>query len=140
MICTTFRSDFHDGRKNQTKQSTLISSFDALSKWDDPHIRIPIKVDLMKEKKWHFSFYSNRKSCASESPIKVDLNSKETSHVFQGYFIRKVGTLSKNVYFSLSAWVVIITQSKIIAMLPTYLPFKKKNFAQLLLFGRNVSD
>ena len=46
---------------------------------------------------------NNRKSCASESPIKVDLNSKKTSHVFQGYFIRKVGTISKNVYFSLSA-------------------------------------
>ena len=39
VLCTTFRSDFHVGWKNQNKQSTLNLSFDALSKWHDPHIR-----------------------------------------------------------------------------------------------------
>ena len=38
MICTTFRSDFHVGWKNQNKLSTLNSSFDALSKWHEPDI------------------------------------------------------------------------------------------------------
>ena len=32
VICTTFRSAFHVGRKNQNKHSTLNLSFDALSK------------------------------------------------------------------------------------------------------------
>jgi hypothetical protein len=32
VICITFRSDFHVGRKNQNKHSTQNSSFDALSK------------------------------------------------------------------------------------------------------------
>ena len=38
MICTTFRSDFHVGWKNQNKHSTLNLSIDALSKWHDLHI------------------------------------------------------------------------------------------------------
>ena len=38
VICTTFRSDFHVGWKNQNKHSTLHASFDALSKWHDPDI------------------------------------------------------------------------------------------------------
>ena len=33
VICTTFRSDFHVGWKNQNKHSTLNLSFDTLSKW-----------------------------------------------------------------------------------------------------------
>jgi len=33
VICTTFRSDFRVGWKNQNKHSTLNSPFDALSKW-----------------------------------------------------------------------------------------------------------
>ena len=33
VICTTFRSAFHVGWKNQDKHSTQNSSFDALSKW-----------------------------------------------------------------------------------------------------------
>ena len=36
VIYTTFRSDFHVGWKNQNKNSTLNSSFDALSKWHEP--------------------------------------------------------------------------------------------------------
>lgn len=39
VICTTFRSDFHVGWKNQNKHSTLNSSFDTLSKWHEPDIR-----------------------------------------------------------------------------------------------------
>ena len=39
VICTTFRSDFHVGWKNQNKHSTLNLSFDALSKWHEPDIR-----------------------------------------------------------------------------------------------------
>ena len=38
VLCTTFRSDFHVGWKNQNKHSTLNSSFDALSKWHEPDI------------------------------------------------------------------------------------------------------
>ena len=38
VLCNTFRSDFHVGWKNQNKHSTLNWSFDALSKWHDPHI------------------------------------------------------------------------------------------------------
>ena len=38
VICTTFRSAFHVGWKNQNKHSTLNSSFDALSKWHEPDI------------------------------------------------------------------------------------------------------
>ena len=38
MICTTFRSDFCVGWKNQNTHSTLISSFNALSKWHEPDI------------------------------------------------------------------------------------------------------
>ena len=37
VICTTFRSDFHVGWKNQNNHSTLNSSFDALSKWHEPN-------------------------------------------------------------------------------------------------------
>ena len=37
VICTTFRSDFHSGWKNQNKHSTLNSSFDSMSKWHDFH-------------------------------------------------------------------------------------------------------
>jgi hypothetical protein len=40
VLCTTFRSDFHVGWKNQNKHSTLNSSFNALSKWHEPNIRI----------------------------------------------------------------------------------------------------
>ena len=40
MICTTFRFGFHVGWKNQNKHSTLNSSFNALSKWHEPNIRI----------------------------------------------------------------------------------------------------
>ena len=32
VLCTTFRSDFHVGLKNQNKHSTLNSSFNALYK------------------------------------------------------------------------------------------------------------
>ena len=39
VVCTTFRSDFHVSWKNQKKHSTLNLSFDALSKWHDPHIQ-----------------------------------------------------------------------------------------------------
>ena len=39
VICNTFRSDFHVSWKNQNKHSTLNSSFNALSKWHDPHIK-----------------------------------------------------------------------------------------------------
>ena len=39
MICTTFRSDFHVGWKNQNKHSTINSSFNALSKWHEPNIK-----------------------------------------------------------------------------------------------------
>ena len=35
VICTTFRSAFLVGWKNQNKHSTLNSSFDALSKWHE---------------------------------------------------------------------------------------------------------
>ena len=38
VICTTFRSDFCVGWKNQNKHSTLDSSFDAQSKWHEPDI------------------------------------------------------------------------------------------------------
>ena len=38
VICTTFRSAFHVGWKNQNKHSTLNSSFDAQSKWHEPDI------------------------------------------------------------------------------------------------------
>ena len=38
VICTTFRSDFHVGWKNQDKHSTMNSSFHTLAKWHDPHI------------------------------------------------------------------------------------------------------
>ena len=37
-ICTTFRSAFRVGWKNQNKHSTLNLSFNALSKWHDPDI------------------------------------------------------------------------------------------------------
>ena len=40
VTCTTFRSDFRFGWKNQNKASTLDSTFDALSKWHEPDIRI----------------------------------------------------------------------------------------------------
>ena len=40
VICTTFRSAFHVGWKNQNKHSILNSSFDALFKWHEPNIRI----------------------------------------------------------------------------------------------------
>ena len=39
VICTTFRSDFYVGWKNQNKRSTPNSSFDALSKWHEPDIK-----------------------------------------------------------------------------------------------------
>ena len=39
VICTTFRSNFCVSWKNQNKHSTLNSSFNALSKWHDPHIK-----------------------------------------------------------------------------------------------------
>ena len=39
VICTTFRSAFHVGWKNQNKHSTLNLSFDTLSKWHEPDIR-----------------------------------------------------------------------------------------------------
>ena len=51
MICTTFRSDFHFGWKNQNKHSTLNSSFDALFKWHEPDIGLKIlkiHTSLMK--------------------------------------------------------------------------------------------
>jgi len=38
VICTTFRSDFCVGWKNQNKHSTLDSSFKALSKWHEPDL------------------------------------------------------------------------------------------------------
>ena len=38
VICTTFRSDFCVGWKNQNKHSTLNSSFNGLSKWHEPDI------------------------------------------------------------------------------------------------------
>ena len=38
VICTTFRSVFHVGWKNQNEHSTLNLSFDALSKWHEPDI------------------------------------------------------------------------------------------------------
>ena len=38
MISTTFRFDFCGGRKNQSKHSTLNSSFDALSKLHKPDV------------------------------------------------------------------------------------------------------
>ena len=44
VICTTFRSDFHVGWKNQNKHSTLNSSFDTLSKWHKPDIRLISKT------------------------------------------------------------------------------------------------
>ena len=40
VICTTFRSDFRLDWKDQNKHSTLNSSFNALSKWHEPDIRI----------------------------------------------------------------------------------------------------
>ena len=40
VLCTTFKSDFLVGWKNQNKHSTLNLSFDALSKWHDQHINI----------------------------------------------------------------------------------------------------
>ena len=43
VICATFRSDFHVSWKNQNKHSTLNSSFDALAKWHEPHIKRTVK-------------------------------------------------------------------------------------------------
>jgi len=40
VVCTSFRSDFHVGWKNQNKHSALNSSFDTLSKWYEPDIRL----------------------------------------------------------------------------------------------------
>ena len=40
VLCTTFRSDFHASWKNQNNHSTLNSSFNALSKWHEPDIKI----------------------------------------------------------------------------------------------------
>ena len=40
VLCTTFRSSFHVGWKNQNKHSTLNFSFDDLLKWHDPQIKI----------------------------------------------------------------------------------------------------
>ena len=40
VICTTFRSDFHVGRKNRNKHSTLNLSFDTLFKWHESDIRL----------------------------------------------------------------------------------------------------
>ena len=40
VICTTFRSAFHVSWRNQNKLSTLNLSFNALSKWHEPDIRI----------------------------------------------------------------------------------------------------
>ena len=40
VICTTFRSAFLVGWKNQIKHSTLNLSLDALSKWHEPDIRL----------------------------------------------------------------------------------------------------
>ena len=42
MVCTNFRSDFHVGWKNQNKHSTLNSSFDDVSKWHEPDIKLEI--------------------------------------------------------------------------------------------------
>ena len=42
VLGTTFRSDFHVGWKNQNKHSTLNMSFDALSKWHEPHIKVSL--------------------------------------------------------------------------------------------------
>ena len=39
VICTTSRSTFHFGWRNQNIHSTLNSSFDTLSKWHEPDIR-----------------------------------------------------------------------------------------------------
>ena len=44
VLCTTFKSDFHVSWNNQNKHSTLNSSFDALSKWNDPHIIVEIET------------------------------------------------------------------------------------------------
>ena len=38
VICTIFRSAFHVAWNNQNKRSTWDSSFDALSKWQEPDI------------------------------------------------------------------------------------------------------
>ena len=40
VLCTTFRSDFHASWKNQNNHSTLNSSFNTLSKWHEPDIKI----------------------------------------------------------------------------------------------------
>ena len=53
MICTTFRSDFHVGWKNQNKHSTINSSFDALSKWHEPDIRFNLKnFEILYQRKF----------------------------------------------------------------------------------------
>ena len=60
VICTTFRSDFQVSWKNQNKHSTLISSFDALSKWHEPDIN------------WQNFFKENKIKC-----IKMKWNSRQ---------------------------------------------------------------
>ena len=44
VIFTTFRSDFWFSLKNQNKHWTLNSSFNSLSKWHEPDIRIYLEL------------------------------------------------------------------------------------------------
>ena len=48
MLCTTFRSDFHVGWKNQNNYSTLNLSFDDLSKRHDQQINVIIAILRIK--------------------------------------------------------------------------------------------
>ena len=50
VICTTFRSDFCDGWKNQNKHSTLNLSFNALPKRHDADISLYRPVTYLKIK------------------------------------------------------------------------------------------
>ena len=51
VVCTTFRSSFHVGWKNQNKHSMLNLSFDALAKWREPHNKqcFLIKIKILFE-------------------------------------------------------------------------------------------
>ena len=57
VLCTTFRSDFHVSWKNQNKNSTLNSSFDALSKWHDPHINTHKYKNILPRRWFHHQSY-----------------------------------------------------------------------------------
>ena len=78
VTCTTFRSDFHSGWKNQNKHSTLNSSFDALSKWHEPHrnqnVIVGCRALFHAIENWRRSIAPKRKEKSFKNRIRINVS------------------------------------------------------------------